>query len=34
MSDEEVGKLEVQENRLMESLHETCEWGKGIAWGR
>lgn len=34
MSEEEVGGLRVQEERLMRDLHETCEWGKGERWGR
>ncbi|KAH0144837.1 amidase, partial [Aureobasidium melanogenum] len=33
MSEEEVGGLKVQEQRLMRDLHETCEWGVGERWG-
>lgn len=34
MSAEDVAGLKVQQDRLMNDIHYTCEWGKGEAWGR
>lgn len=34
MSEEELGGVKVQQERLMRDIHETCEWGIGERWGR
>lgn len=34
MSEEELGGIKVQQERLMRDIHETCEWGVGERWGR
>jgi len=33
MTAKDVASLKVKQDRLMSDIHETCEWGKGEAWG-
>ncbi|OIW32956.1 amidase [Coniochaeta ligniaria NRRL 30616] len=34
LSDADIGRLKVNQKRLMEDLHHTCTWGTGKKWGR
>lgn len=33
MSSGDVATLKVKQDRLMDDIHHTCQWGKGEAWG-
>lgn len=33
MDEELLGSLKVNQSRLMEDIHYTCQWGKGERWG-
>lgn len=33
MSQSDLASLQVKQDRLMNDIHSTCEWGKGEAWG-
>lgn len=33
MSQKDLASLKVTQDRLMNDIHSTCEWGKGEAWG-
>lgn len=33
MSAGDVAALKVKQDRLMNDIHHTCQWGKGEAWG-
>ncbi|KAH7136395.1 hypothetical protein EDB81DRAFT_802072 [Dactylonectria macrodidyma] len=33
MTSKDLQKLKVDQNRLMETLHHTCNWGTGARWG-
>lgn len=33
MSRKDLAGLRVDQNRLMNDIHSTCEWGKGERWG-
>ncbi|KAF2154330.1 amidase [Myriangium duriaei CBS 260.36] len=33
MSEQEIAALKVNQQRLMDSIHHSCQWGKGELWG-
>ena len=33
MGEKDFASLRVNQQRLMDELHKTCEWGKGERWG-
>lgn len=33
MSEEQLAGLRVSQDRLMEDLHHSCQWGHGTRWG-
>lgn len=33
LPDSEVSSLRVNQDRLMKTLHYTCQWGTGVRWG-
>lgn len=33
MSERDLASIKVKQDRLMKDIHDTCEWGKGEAWG-
>lgn len=33
MTDEQLASLKVNQARLMEDLHFSCQWGTGEKWG-
>lgn len=33
MSQTDLDDLRVDQNRLMEDIHYTCQWGTGERWG-
>ncbi|KAL1305183.1 hypothetical protein AAFC00_002104 [Neodothiora populina] len=33
MSADDIAELRVKQDRLMQDIHHTCQWGKGQAWG-
>jgi hypothetical protein len=34
MRDEDLKSLRIDQDMLMRDLHDSCEWGVGIRWGR
>jgi hypothetical protein len=34
MTEEELKKVRIDQEMLMRDLHESCEWGVGVRWGR
>ena len=34
MTNKDLQKLKVDQNRMMDTLHHTCSFGSGIRWGR
>lgn len=33
MSDEQLSRLRVNQDRLLKDLHHSCQWGQGTRWG-
>src|SRR3569833_4790314 len=33
MTDAHIERMAVNQDRLMNALHKTCEWGTGLVWG-
>lgn len=33
MGEKDFASLRIDQQRLMDELHKTCEWGKGERWG-
>lgn len=34
MKKDDLNSLRVNQDRLMNDIHTTCEWGKGERWGK